>query len=385
MNKKMKGLVTQDDIEDSIRDLFSRGKDKSSSSNSLLSKPLKNNPRNENKSEPQLKIQSEPKPKSDRPPKPVKITEKTKRSLQWVTLIILFSTLGYAFLTLDFTDINTIFSNKGLMPVVLGLIAVFFLWQFTSDQLSQFPLEIVEARPRRQRQKRKTPTPNPNPVSSGASVLDLQTKMYGGSPIPTATLQQPQQLQHEGRAFDKTSLMIVTVGIIFVFMLCIWAIDMSVTALRLETSGLIAKLDNGWMLQNPALVYHLALYTMILLVAVLVMIAMLNLVRRTDIPWLPLFKVKPKSQSVPLTSSGRSVLFSMVGYTVSMAFTVLMMIFLAVSWTGTKGLTVIYWNHFGEHNIETLIFVVAFVLISVGFYFTFKNFRETVKARRSNR
>jgi uncharacterized membrane protein YhaH (DUF805 family) len=384
MNKKMKGMVTQDDIEDSIRDLFSRGKDKSSSSNSLRSKPLKNNPRNENKSEPQLKIQSEPKPRSDRPPRPIKITEKTRRSLQWITLIILFSTLGYAFLTLDFTSINSIFSSSSIMPIVLGFIAVFFLWQFTSDQLGQFPLEIVEARPRRQRQKRKTPTPNPNPVSSGASVLDLQTKMYGGSPIPTTTLQQPQQLQHEGGAFDKTSLMIVTVGIIFVFMLCIWAVDMAVTALRLEAAGYIAKLDNGWMLQNPALVYHLALYTMILLVAVLVMIAMLNLIRRTDIPWLPLFKARPQAHSIPV-SSGKTVLFSMIGYTTSMAFTVMVMIFLAVSWTGTKGLTVIYWNHFGEHNIETLIFVVAFVLISVGFYFTFKNFRETVKARRSNR
>ena len=379
----MKGITTQDDIEDSIRDLFSRGKDKSSSSNSLLSKPLKNNPRDkpEDKNKLQFGNQSKSKPKSNRPPKPVKITEKTKRSLQWITLIILFSTLGYAFLTLNFTSVNSIFSSKGLMPIVLGFIAVFFLWQFTSDQLGQFPLEIVEARPRRQRQKRKTP----NPVSSGASILDLQTKMYGGSPIPTTTLQQPQQLQHEGRAFDKTSLMIVTVGIIFVFMLCIWAIDMAVTALRLEAAGYIAKLDNGWMLQNPALIYHLALYTMILLVAVLVMIAMLNLVRRTDIPWLPLFKAKPKQQAVPLTSSGKTVLFSMVGYTVSMAFTVLIMVFLAVSWTGTKGLTVIYWNHFGEHNIETVIFIAAFVMILIGFYFTFKNFRETVKARRSNR
>ena len=380
----MKGITTQDDIEDSIRDLFSRGKDKSSSSNSLLSKPLKNNPRDksEDKNKLQFGNQSKSKPKSDRPPRPVKITEKTKRSLQWVTLIILFSTLGYAFLTLNFTSVNSIFSSKGLMPIVLGFIAVFFLWQFTSDQLSQFPLEIVEGRPHRQRQKRKTP--NPTPSTSGASVLDLQTKLYGGSTTisnPTTTISQQQ---YEGRAFDKTSLMIVTVGIIFVFMLCIWAIDMAVTALRLEASGLIAKLDNGWMLQNPALVYHLALYTMILLVAVLVMIAMLNLVRRTDIPWLPLFKAKPRSQTAPLTS-GRTVLFSMVGYTVSMAFTVLIMVFLAVSWTGTKGLTIIYWNHFGEHNIETLIFVVAFVLISVGFYFTFKNFRETVKARRSNR
>lgn len=382
MNKKMKGMVTQDDINDSLRDLFSQGKNKSSNINSSQSKPLKNNPRNENKSEPQLKIQSEPKPKSDRPPRPVKITERTKRSLQWVTLIILFSTLGYAFLTFDFTDINTIFSSKGLMPIVLGLIVVFFLWQFTTDQLSQFPLEIVEGRPRRQRQKHKHNS-SPNPVSNnGASILDLQTEIYGGRSTPTIISQQPQ---YEGRAFDKTSLMIVTVGIVFVFMLCIWAIDMSVTALRLEASGFIAKLDNGWMLQNPALIYHLALYTMILLVAILVMIAMLNLVRRTDIPWLPLFKAKPKSQSVHLASSGRTVLFSMIGYTVSMAFTVMVMIFLAVSWTGTKGLTIIYWNHFGEHNIETLIFIAAFVLILVGFYFTFKNFRETVKARRSNR
>jgi hypothetical protein len=344
MNKTMKGMVTQDDINDSLRDLFSQGKNKSSNINSSQSKPLKNNPRNENKSEPQLKIQSEPKPKSNRPPRPVKITERTKRSIQWVTLIILFSTLGYAFLTLDFTDINTIFSSKGLMPIVLGLIVVFFLWQFTTDQLSQFPLEIVEGRPRRQRQKHKHNS-SPNPVSNnGASILDLQTEIYGGRSTPTIISQQPQ---YEGRAFDKTSLMIVTVGIIFMFMLCIWAIDMSVTALRLEAAGFIAKLDNGWMLQNPALIYHLALYTMILLVAIF-------------------------------------VLFSMIGYTVSMAFTVMVMIFLAVSWTGTKGLTIIYWNHFGEHNIETLIFIAAFVLILVGFYFTFKNFRETVKARRSS-
>lgn len=378
----MKGMTTQNDINDSLKSLFSQGKGKSSNPNSLLSKPLKNNTINENKSEPQFRMQSKSKPKSDRPPRPVKITEKTQRSLQWIILAILFGTLGYAFLTLNFTDINSVFASKGLMPVVLGFIVVFFLWQFTSDQLSQFPLEIVEGRPRRQRHKRKTP--NPAPVStSGASVLDLQTKMYGGAPPPTPPTTISQS-QYESRTFDKTSLMIITIGIIFVFMLCIWAIDMSVTALRLESAGYIAKLDNGWMLQNPALIYHLALYTMILLVAVLVMIAMLNLIRRTDIPWLPLLKAKPKPQTVPL-SSGKSVLFSMVGYTVSMAFTVMVMVFLAVSWTGTKGLTIIHWNHFGEHNIETLIFIIAFVLILIGFYFTFKNFRETVITRRLNR
>jgi membrane-anchored glycerophosphoryl diester phosphodiesterase (GDPDase) len=103
----------------------------------------------------------------------------------------------------------------------------------------------------------------------------------------------------KGRWFDKTSIMIFTIGLIFIYMLCVWAVDMSVTALMLQSAGLQATLNNGWMLQNPALIYHLALYMMIFINIVVVYIAMLNLSRRKDIPWLPLFRPKEKKDSIP--------------------------------------------------------------------------------------
>jgi len=78
------------------------------------------------------------------------------------------------------------------------------------------------------------------------------------------------------------------------------------------------------------------------------------------------------------TDNNNTVLISMIGYTISMAFTVMVMVFLTVSWTGTKGITIIYWNYFGEHNIETLLFIAAFIVTIIGFHATYKNFQNSI-------
>ena len=71
----------------------------------------------------------------------------------------------------------------------------------------------------------------------------------------------------------------------------------------------------------------------------------------------------------------------MIGYTISMAFTGMVMIFLIASWTGTKGITIIYWNYFGEHTIETVLFIAAFIITIIGFHATFKNYQNTIKTK----
>ena len=81
--------------------------------------------------------------------------------------------------------------------------------------------------------------------------------------------------------------------------------------------------------------------------------------------------------------NNKTVLISMIGYTISMAFTGMVMVFLAASWTGTKGITVIYWDYFGEHNIETVLFIAAFIVTIIGFHATLKNYQHIIKTKQN--
>ena len=73
------------------------------------------------------------------------------------------------------------------------------------------------------------------------------------------------------------------------------------------------------------------------------------------------------------------LLFSIIGYTLSMAFSLMIMIFLAVALISGTGETRVIWNHFGEMMFETILFICAFVVIVVGYYFTYKNFKQIVR------
>ena len=86
------------------------------------------------------------------------------------------------------------------------------------------------------------------------------------------------------------------------------------------------------------------------------------------------------NQSQPqLTTNRRASLISIIGYTLSMAFTLMVMIFLAVANLSGTGETHVIWNHFGELMFETILFVCAFVVTVIGYYFTYKNFKQIVK------
>ena len=80
-----------------------------------------------------------------------------------------------------------------------------------------------------------------------------------------------------------------------------------------------------------------------------------------------------------LKTDRKILLFSVIGYTFSMAFSIMVMIFLAVALLSDTSQTLIIWNHFGEFMFETVLFIVAFIIAIVGFYFNFKLFRRVIK------
>jgi len=75
----------------------------------------------------------------------------------------------------------------------------------------------------------------------------------------------------------------------------------------------------------------------------------------------------------------KSMLFIMIGYTLSLAFSLMVMIYLAVAHLSGTGETHLIWNHFGEMTIETALFVCAFIVIVVGYCFTYKTFKQMVR------
>ena len=94
-------------------------------------------------------------------------------------------------------------------------------------------------------------------------------------------------------------------------------------------------------------------------------------------------KPKPLQQtSFTPKKDRKTMLFSIIGYTFSLAFSLMVMIFLAVAIISGTGETRVVWNHFGELIVEAVLFVVAFVFVIIGFIFTYKRFRFEVNQHR---
>ena len=81
----------------------------------------------------------------------------------------------------------------------------------------------------------------------------------------------------------------------------------------------------------------------------------------------------------PMRNMRKTALFSIIGYTLSLAFTIMVMIFLAVAVFSGTGETRVIWNHFGEMAFETVLFICAFIVIIIGYVFTFRWFKQETK------
>ena len=93
-------------------------------------------------------------------------------------------------------------------------------------------------------------------------------------------------------------------------------------------------------------------------------------------------KSKIIKQTKPrLKDDGKSLLISIIGYTLSLAFSLLVMIFLAVAHLSGTGETHVIWNHFGEMIFETVLFVCAFIVIIVGYFHSYRLFKKAIKGR----
>ncbi|MFA5101751.1 MAG: hypothetical protein WC525_01225 [Candidatus Thermoplasmatota archaeon] len=68
-----------------------------------------------------------------------------------------------------------------------------------------------------------------------------------------------------------------------------------------------------------------------------------------------------------------------VGYALALAFTLNVMIFLAIAVVSGTGRTIIYWDRFGEMWFEVVLFGICFVVILIGFFFTWKTMKKGLR------
>ena len=91
---------------------------------------------------------------------------------------------------------------------------------------------------------------------------------------------------------------------------------------------------------------------------------------------------KPKVTKQPkprLKDDRKSLLISIIGYTLSLAFSLMVMIFLAVAHLSGTGETHVIWNHFGEMIFETILFIFAFIVIIIGYFHAYRLFKKAIK------
>ena len=74
----------------------------------------------------------------------MKITRKMQHNIQWISILILLGTVGYALINFDSNNFMGFFSGGAMLPTVFGLILVYFLWKLSNNDLSRMPLEIIE-------------------------------------------------------------------------------------------------------------------------------------------------------------------------------------------------------------------------------------------------
>ena len=94
--------------------------------------------------------------------------------------------------------------------------------------------------------------------------------------------------------------------------------------------------------------------------------------------------VKPKKskqiQTNLIKTDRKAYLISIIGYTLSMAFSVMVMIFLAVAHLSGTGETHVIWDHFGELLFETVLFICAFVVVIIGYFYSYRLFKKAIKS-----
>lgn len=91
-------------------------------------------------------------------------------------------------------------------------------------------------------------------------------------------------------------------------------------------------------------------------------------------------KKSKQIQTNLLKTDRKAYLISMIGYTLSMAFSVMVMIFLAVAHLSGTGETHVIWDHFGELIFETVLFICAFVVVIIGYFYSYRLFKKAIKS-----
>ena len=74
----------------------------------------------------------------------MKITRKMQKNIQWISILLLLGTVGYTMMNFDVNNYLGYFSSDALFPTIIGFIIVYFLWKFSKNELSKFPIEIIE-------------------------------------------------------------------------------------------------------------------------------------------------------------------------------------------------------------------------------------------------
>ena len=95
-------------------------------------------------------------------------------------------------------------------------------------------------------------------------------------------------------------------------------------------------------------------------------------------------KIIPKKKDIGTTAivwddNSRLKTFGFISNVLAIPFVIMVLIFLALAHTSGTGITVVYWNVFGEMGFETILFVVSATIIFIGLVINFKRWKQDIK------
>jgi len=276
----------------------------------------------------------------------MKIQENHLKKVQLIISIAFCGIALYAGVQLMFMGLKFL-QHQSFVTIVVSSVLLYVAWATTKNK-TKFKLDIVK------------PAPRPKKDLS----ISLIDKPESKNRLSTNLVDKSEP------KLEKTSFLVITLGLAFVFMMATWCLDISISALL--SGGLMT---NGFSNVNPAIMYHLALYTIILIFFIMTLSTVMHLLRRNDIPMLPLFKPKPKPVYKDRIRASYGF-FNMMGLVLSLPFIIMILVQIWLAYLSGVGWVRVDFSAFGELIPELIVFNAIFVIVLFIIYRQWKTMKQ---------
>lgn len=307
---------------------------------------------------------------SRQPRNPVVVCRLQKRTIQMfehLVVVAILLTIGNLMLHMP-SDPTMIMSSPVFIPAIMAFIGIFFGWQFLSNKLV-WQIEEVP--------NKYIPRKNSTSVTK---VVKEDTNIVKENYIPK-TIRVSKEVREpitssmsNSMNSNAVSYTIVLVGLVTLSMLIIWSIDMSITALMLQASGLGATLSNGFRLMDPSQQYHMSIGALIIVMLMFFFIALKiqqenkpqkESILKLNIPKLPFKAPSP-------------VVFNMISNFMVIPIMGFMVLTFILASNNPQYVVIHTFNKLGEGFPELVMVCVIFIM-------TLINAQWSVKLYRANR